>query len=132
MRVVEAEPPEWRHLFETLATSCFRLAQSFPLDSENRFGTRVNHRVSGSFSANPVETAGSSFWQSLRQGGEVIEIDNESRADGSPGSPTDPMLCCAPLLPDRQVGDGHARHRHRHQDERARPSHPVQDPLQEG
>lgn len=62
------------HPFETLATSYFRLAQSFPLDSENRFGTRVNHRVSEVFSANPVETA-ELFWQSLRQGGEVIEID---------------------------------------------------------
>lgn len=62
------------HPFQTLATSYFNLARTYPLDADNRFGIRVNNRISEVHSANPVVTA-EAFWRSLRQGGEVIEID---------------------------------------------------------
>jgi hypothetical protein len=63
--------------FTLLKDNIFKLAQKYPLDSENRFGTKVSEKTSEIYTDTPKPTA-HEFWKALSKGARVREIQTKN------------------------------------------------------
>lgn len=53
------------------------LARKYPLDTENRFGTKISERISEVHTDTPMLT-GEEFWDALSKGGTVRQIQTKN------------------------------------------------------
>lgn len=63
--------------FQVLKGNIDGLARKYPLDSENRFGTKVSAKTSEVYTGTPLRTA-EEFWKALSKGGTVRDIDTKN------------------------------------------------------
>lgn len=65
------------HSFQTLDDNIHRLARKYPLDDENRFGTKVSEAISVLSTDDPMPVA-EEFWRALSKGGVVRQIETKN------------------------------------------------------
>ena len=66
--------------FQVLKGNIDGLAKKYPLDSENRFGTKVSAKTSEVYTGTPLRTA-EEFWKALSKGGTVRDIDTKNNIE---------------------------------------------------